>query len=154
MQPLARLHQASQLSCYEAEAAAQIHEEQLQRVELLNGRAAMLGFGIVVISEALTGQGILHQVGLGTLLSQGCIRAQASGWDPQANRGRVAAARAVQTGRPFSPLRPGLPSPIPALMPCPRTCLGAGRTGFQALLPPTKPGSPKNLADALGGVSP
>ena len=52
-------------------AAAQIHEEQLRRVELFNGRAAMLGFVIGVLTEALTGQGILHQVGLGTLLSQG-----------------------------------------------------------------------------------
>ena len=63
--------QTSQLSWYEAAAAAQIHEEQLQRVELFNGRAAMLGFVIGVITEALTGQGILHQIGLGTLLSQG-----------------------------------------------------------------------------------
>ncbi len=64
-------NQSSQLSWYEAVAAAQIHEEQLQRVELFNGRAAMLGFVIGVITEALTGQGILHQIGLGTLLSQG-----------------------------------------------------------------------------------
>lgn len=64
-------NQSSQLSWYEAAAAAQIHEEQLQRVELFNGRAAMLGFVIGVITEALTGQGILHQIGLGTLLSQG-----------------------------------------------------------------------------------
>jgi hypothetical protein len=52
-------------------AAAQIHEEQLRRAELFNGRAAMLGFVIGVLTEALTGQGILHQIGLGTLLSQG-----------------------------------------------------------------------------------
>jgi hypothetical protein len=58
-------------SWYEAAAAAQIHAEQLQRVERLNGRAAMLGFAIDVLIEALTGQGILHQIGLGTLLSQG-----------------------------------------------------------------------------------
>ena len=64
-------NQSSQLAWYEAAAAAQIHEEQLQRVELFNGRAAMLGFVIGVITEALTGQGILHQIGLGTLLSQG-----------------------------------------------------------------------------------
>jgi hypothetical protein len=52
-------------------AAAQIHGEQLRRVELFNGRAAMLGFVIGVLTEALPGQGILHQIGLGTLLSQG-----------------------------------------------------------------------------------
>jgi len=52
-------------------AAAQIHAEQLKAAELFNGRAAMLGFVIGVATEALTGQGILHQIGLGTLLSQG-----------------------------------------------------------------------------------
>jgi hypothetical protein len=52
-------------------AARQIHEAQLKRAELLNGRAAMLGFVIGVITEAITGRGILHQIGLGTLLSQG-----------------------------------------------------------------------------------
>jgi hypothetical protein len=58
-------------SWFEATAAAQIHAEQLQAVERFNGRAAMLGFVIGVLTEALTGQGILHQIGLGTLLSQG-----------------------------------------------------------------------------------
>lgn len=52
-------------------AEAQIHAEQLQAAERFNGRAAMLGFVIGVLTEALTGQGILHQIGLGTLLSQG-----------------------------------------------------------------------------------
>ncbi len=52
-------------------AAAQIHAEQLRAAELFNGRAAMLGFVIGLLTEALTGQGILHQIGLGTLLSQG-----------------------------------------------------------------------------------
>lgn len=52
-------------------ATAQIHAQQLQAAERFNGRAAMLGFVIGVITEALTGQGILHQIGLGTLLSQG-----------------------------------------------------------------------------------
>lgn len=52
-------------------AARQIHQEQLQRAELFNGSAAMLGFVIGVLTEALTGQGILHQIGLGALLSQG-----------------------------------------------------------------------------------
>jgi hypothetical protein len=52
-------------------AAAQIHQEQLRFAERFNGRAAMLGFVIGVATEGLTGQGILHQIGLGTLLSQG-----------------------------------------------------------------------------------
>ena len=56
---------------FQTAAAAQIHAEQLQSVERFNGRAAMLGFVIGVLTEALTGQGILHQIGLGTLLSQG-----------------------------------------------------------------------------------
>jgi hypothetical protein len=58
-------------SWFQAAATAQIHAEQLQRVELFNGRAAMLGFVIGVLTEALTGQGILHQIGLATLLGPG-----------------------------------------------------------------------------------
>ena len=38
------------------------------RVEMLNGRLAMLGFVIAVLVEALSGQGILGQFGLGCLL--------------------------------------------------------------------------------------
>ena len=49
-------------------AAAQIHMEQLKSVERFNGRAAMLGFVIGVITEGLTGQGIIHQIGLGPLV--------------------------------------------------------------------------------------
>ena len=45
-----------------------IHAEQLERVERFNGRAAMLGFVIGVITEAITGQGIIHQIGLGPLV--------------------------------------------------------------------------------------
>jgi hypothetical protein len=33
-----------------------------------NGRLAMLGFGIGVLVEAISGQGILGQIGLGSLL--------------------------------------------------------------------------------------
>jgi len=44
-----------------------IHMEQLKRVELFNGRAAMLGLVIGVLTEALTGSGIAHQIGLGAL---------------------------------------------------------------------------------------
>lgn len=56
---------------FDSTTTAQIHAEQLQSVERFNGRAAMLGFIIGVLTEALTGQGILHQIGLGALLSQG-----------------------------------------------------------------------------------
>ncbi|KAF0654646.1 high light inducible protein [Cyanobium sp. Candia 9D4] len=41
------------------------------RAERLNGRLAMLGFGIGLTIEALTGSGILGQMGLGALLPQG-----------------------------------------------------------------------------------
>jgi hypothetical protein len=42
-----------------------------RRAELLNGRLAMLGFVIGLVVEALSGQGILQQVGLGALLHHG-----------------------------------------------------------------------------------
>ncbi|WP_288916654.1 chlorophyll a/b-binding protein [uncultured Synechococcus sp.] len=42
--------------------------EQLKQVELFNGRAAMLGIVIGIITEGLTGQGIAHQIGLGPLV--------------------------------------------------------------------------------------
>jgi hypothetical protein len=41
--------------------------EQLKRVELFNGRAAMLGIVIGMVTEAITGSGIAHQIGLGAL---------------------------------------------------------------------------------------
>lgn len=41
------------------------------RAELLNGRLAMLGFAIGLVVEALSGQGILQQLGLGALLHRG-----------------------------------------------------------------------------------
>ncbi|QNI76965.1 high light inducible protein [Synechococcus sp. MVIR-18-1] len=53
---------------FQSKAARSIHEDQLKKVELFNGRAAMIGFVIGVITEGLTGQGILHQIGLGPLV--------------------------------------------------------------------------------------
>jgi hypothetical protein len=49
-------------------ANEQIHMEQLKRVELFNGRAAMLGIVIGIVTEGLTGAGIAHQIGLGALV--------------------------------------------------------------------------------------
>ena len=46
-------------------AAAQIRSERLERAELLNGRAAMLGFVVGVLTEALTGHGIISQISFG-----------------------------------------------------------------------------------------
>jgi hypothetical protein len=42
--------------------------DQLKRIERFNGRAAMLGIAIGVIVEGLTGFGIAHQIGLGSLM--------------------------------------------------------------------------------------
>jgi hypothetical protein len=49
-------------------AAEQIHRDQLKRVELFNGRAAMVGLVIGILTEAITGSGIAHQIGLGALV--------------------------------------------------------------------------------------
>ena len=53
---------------FQSTAARDIHMEQLQRVERFNGRAAMLGIVIGIITEGLTGAGIAHQIGLGALV--------------------------------------------------------------------------------------
>jgi hypothetical protein len=50
------------------QAAQRLHLDQLKRVELFNGRAAMLGLAIGIITEGLTGAGIAHQIGLGPLV--------------------------------------------------------------------------------------
>ena len=48
--------------------AGDLHLQQLKRVELLNGRAAMVGLAIGIVVEGLTGFGISHQIGLGSLV--------------------------------------------------------------------------------------
>ena len=53
---------------FQDSASHAIHAEQLERVERFNGRAAMLGFVIGVLTETITGGGIIHQIGLGPLV--------------------------------------------------------------------------------------
>ena len=52
---------------YQDAAASQIQGERMVRAELLNGRVAMLGFVIGVLTEALTGHGIVSQITFGVL---------------------------------------------------------------------------------------
>lgn len=52
-------------SWYQEAAAAQIRSERIQTAETLNGRVAMLGFVIGVLTEAITGQGIISQISFG-----------------------------------------------------------------------------------------
>jgi len=47
---------------------AEIHMDQLKRAELLNGRAAMVGIILGIVTEGLSGAGIAHQIGLGPLI--------------------------------------------------------------------------------------
>jgi hypothetical protein len=53
---------------FEQQSEKLILIDQLKRVELINGRAAMLGIVIGVVIEGLTGFGIAHQIGLGALV--------------------------------------------------------------------------------------
>lgn len=50
---------------YQDAAAAQIKSERLSKAELLNGRSAMLGIVVGILTEALTGHGILGQITFG-----------------------------------------------------------------------------------------
>lgn len=50
---------------FQQAAAKQIRSEHFQRAERMNGRAAMLGFVIAVLTEALTGYGIVGQLHIG-----------------------------------------------------------------------------------------
>lgn len=47
------------------QAAAQIEGERLGRAERLNGRVAMMGIVIGLLTEAITGHGIASQIGFG-----------------------------------------------------------------------------------------
>ena len=50
---------------FQSTAAAQIRSERFAKAELLNGRAAMIGFVVGVLTEALTGHGIVSQITFG-----------------------------------------------------------------------------------------
>ena len=52
---------------FQETAASQIRFERSQKAELLNGRVAMLGFVIGLLTEAITGQSIVSQIIFGVL---------------------------------------------------------------------------------------
>jgi hypothetical protein len=53
---------------FQNRAQQQIHLDQFKAAELFNGRAAMVGILIGMLTEAITGAGIVHQIGLGALV--------------------------------------------------------------------------------------
>ena len=55
-------------SWFQGVAARDIHMEQLNIAERFNGRAAMVGIVIGIITEGLTGACSVHQIGLGPLV--------------------------------------------------------------------------------------
>ena len=55
---------------YQEAAKSQIQGERMIRAELLNGRVAMLGFLIGLLTEVITGHGIASQISFG-LFGQG-----------------------------------------------------------------------------------
>ena len=55
---------------YQEAVKAQIQSERMGRAEMLNGRVAMLGFLIGLLTELLTGHGIVSQISFG-LFGQG-----------------------------------------------------------------------------------
>ena len=56
---------ASSDDWFQSAAAAQIRSERFERAELLNGRVAMIGFVVGVLTEALSGHGIVSQITFG-----------------------------------------------------------------------------------------
>ncbi|KKZ14025.1 MAG: high light inducible protein [Candidatus Synechococcus spongiarum 142] len=50
---------------FQETAAVQIRQERLVKAEKLNGRVAMLGFLLAILTEALSGYGILGQLHIG-----------------------------------------------------------------------------------------
>lgn len=50
---------------FQETASAQIRQERLAKAEKLNGRVAMLGFLLAILTEALSGYGILGQLHIG-----------------------------------------------------------------------------------------
>ncbi len=57
----------SQDDWFQNTASEQIKSERLSAAELLNGRVAMIGFVIGLLTEALTGHGIVSQITFGVL---------------------------------------------------------------------------------------
>ena len=53
---------------FQGDTEHSIHMKQLKRAERCNGRAAMLGIVIGIVVEGLTGFGVAHQIGLGSLV--------------------------------------------------------------------------------------